>query len=366
MRHVSGKTALMALALLLALAFAPYPPASAQTISDCTQSNLQNVAGNTSFVVTITSATPRFVPSTTLAFCDVTGDITTDNPGPNTVEFELGLPVVSNGRFLFLGGGGFNGYIPQNVVDAGVAEEFATAYTDSGHESFFASNPTFAGFSALDGSWALLQPSDMPNTPAQVDFSYRGVHSTTVVGQSITTGYYGLSTSPISYFDGCSTGGREALVEAQKFPDDYKGIIAGDPAISDPIAGFNWNDQALLSSAAAYLPNSAVETLDAAVTAACDGSDGVLDGLIEDPRLCKFDPASIECEGGNTSNCLTAAQVATVNAIQAGARAEDGTQLYPGYTLSNPGGSDGWEDWITGNTNNSTPIFGIAEPWGVI
>jgi feruloyl esterase len=359
MKNHCQKMGGLALGMTVALAFAPCLPASA----DCTLTDLQALAAKTSFTVRITSATPTDVPSTTIAFCDVRGNITTNDPGPNTVEFELGLPVLANGRFLFLGGGGFNGYIPAGVVDAGVSAGFATAYTDSGHESFFASIPGEEGFSALDASWGLL-PGDLPNTPAQVDYSYRGVHASTVVAQSITTGYYSMSSSPISYFDGCSNGGREALVEAQKFPDDYNGIVAGDPAISDPIAGFNWNDEALLSSSNAYLPPSAVAILDAAVTAACDGSDGVLDGLIEDPRLCKFAPASIQCKGGNTSNCLTAAQVATVKAIQAGARAEDGTQLYPGYSLSNPGGSDGWDLWITGFVTPTIPPPADGEPWG--
>jgi feruloyl esterase len=362
MKNHCLKMGALALGMMLALAFAPCLPASAQTIPGCTLTDLQALAGKTSYTVTITSATPADVPSTTIAFCDVRGNITTEDPGPNTVEFELGLPVLDNGRFLFLGGGGFNGYIPAGEVDDGVSVGFATAYTDSGHESFFASIPGEEGFSSLDGSWGLLA-GNMPNTPAQVDFSYRGVHASTVVAQSITAGYYSMTSSPISYFDGCSTGGREALVEAQKFPDDYNGIVAGDPAISDPIAGFNWNDQALLSSFDAYLSNSAVAILDAAVTAACDGSDGVIDGLIEDPRLCKFNPASIECKGGATSNCLTAAQVATVRAIQKGARAEDGTQLYPGYTLSNPGGSDGWDLWITGFVTPTIPPVG-GEPWG--
>lgn len=353
MQHLSGKATLTALVLVLAL----LPSASARAgTASCTQTELQSLASNTSYTVTITSATAETTP---VSFCDVTGNITTENPGPNTVMFELGLPDNFNGRFLFLGGGGFNGYIPTGVVDAGVTAGFATAYTDSGHESMFASNPSLAGFSALDGTWALLEPGNVPDTAAQADFSYRGVHSTTVVAQSITGGYYS-SSNLISYFDGCSTGGREALVEAQKFPDDYDGIVAGDPAISDPIAGFNWNYQALFSSSDAYLPPTAIVTLDAAVTAACDGSDGVIDGLIQDPRLCKFDPASIECKGSNTSNCLTAAQVATVKAIQAGARAEDGTQLYPGYTLSNPGGTDGWILWITG----APPTSGPPEPWG--
>src|SRR5580704_7091031 len=267
MKNHCLKMGALALGMMLALAFAPCLAASAQTIPGCTLTDLQALAGKTSYTVTITSATPADVPSTTIAFCDVRGNITTEDPGPNTVKFELGLPVLENGRFLFVGGGGFNGYIPVGAVDDGVSVGFATAYTDSGHESFFASIPGEEGFSTLDGSWGLL-PGNMQNTPAQVDFSYRGVHASTVVAQSITAGYYSMTSSPISYFDGCSTGGREALVEAQKFPDDYNGIVAGDPAISDPIAGFNWNDQALLSSFDAYLSNSAVAILDAAVTAA--------------------------------------------------------------------------------------------------
>ncbi|MGH8013101.1 MAG: tannase/feruloyl esterase family alpha/beta hydrolase, partial [Candidatus Binataceae bacterium] len=154
---------------------------------------------------------------------------------------------------------------------------------------------------------------------------------------------------------------REAMVEAQKFPDDYNGIIAGDPAIGDPIAGFNWNDQALLASPASYLTPSAIETLDTAVTAACDQSDGVEDGLIQDPEFCHFNVRRLECHGHTSTNCLTEEQIATVEQIVAGAHTEDGDQIYPGYTLSNPGGGDGWIEWITGATQ---PTFNVAEPWG--
>ena len=191
MKNYCQKMGALALGMTVALAVAPCLPASALTIPGCTQTDLQDLANNISaFAVTITSATPTYVPSTTIAFCDVTGDITTEVPTANTVEFELGLPAASfNGRLLFLGGGGFNGYIPAGVVDGGVSVGFATAYTDSGHESVFASDPSLAGLSALDGSWGLLQPGNIPNTAAQVDFSYLGVHASTVVAQSITTGY---------------------------------------------------------------------------------------------------------------------------------------------------------------------------------
>jgi feruloyl esterase len=352
------KIGAMTLGITLIAALALPRPGLATPPASCNSTNLQGLADKiTSFAVTISSASPSLTP---VSFCDVKGEITTEVPTPNTVEFELGLPAIYNGRLLFLGGGGFNGYIPAGVVDGGVSAQFATAYTDSGHESSFASIAGEEGLSALDGSWALL-PDGQPNTAAQADFGYLGVHASTVVAQALTAGYYG--NSPISYFEGCSTGGREALVEAQEFPGDYQGIVAGDPAISDPIAGFTWNDEALLSTPDAYLSNSAVATLDAAVTAACDASDGVVDGLIEDPRLCNFDPASIECKRGATSNCLTSAQVATVKAIQAGARAGNGTQLYPGYSLSNPGGSDGWDLWITGFENPTLPPVD-GEPWG--
>jgi feruloyl esterase len=116
------------------------------------------------------------------------------------------------------------------------------------------------------------------------------------------------------------------------------------------------------TSGDSWLPPAQIAVLDAAVTKACDGSDGVIDGLIEDPRLCKFDPASIQCTGGITTNCLTAPHVATVKKIYAGATAA-GTQLYPGYMVSDPGGVDGWILWITGYY---TPIFGSANPWGTV
>ena len=138
------------------------------TAAVCNAANLQTLADKiTSFAVTINSATPAATP---VPFCDVKGDITTEVPTPNTVEFELGLPATYNGRLLFLGGGGFNGYIPAGVVDGGVRAQFATAYTDSGHESSFASLAGEEGLSALDGSWGLL-PDGGPNTAAQVDLS---------------------------------------------------------------------------------------------------------------------------------------------------------------------------------------------------
>jgi feruloyl esterase len=340
---------------IIALAIAVFAGNSrATTPPACSVTYFQSVAPAN---VTITSAS---MTTTAPIFCDIRGTIatTTDNE-TNSVLFALGLPELWNGRFVFIGNGGFAGSL-QGVLGgeyaAAIGAGFAAAATDTGHES-----PYGPALGSLDGSFGLIngQAGD-PNLPAIEDFAYRAVHLSAVTAETLTTSYY--QSSMFSYFDGCSTGGRQALVEAQKFPMDFNGIIAGDPAIGNPIAGFNWNDQALLQSPDGYLDPTAIATLDAAVTQQCDGSDGLIDGMIEDPRLCHFDPKSIECKKGATTGCLTAAQVKTVKAILHGAQGVGG-QLYPGYTPSNPGGADGWTAWITGTT---TPTFDSANPWGTV
>jgi feruloyl esterase len=323
----------------------------------CSVAALQPVAA-----ADTTIASAAIVPLGGGSYCDVKGAITTTTSGQTgTVIFELGLPTPWGGRFLFLGNGGFAGSL--QAVDNGdfafvLGLGFAAAVTDTGHESIY----NGIGLGLFDASFGLIGGmAGMPNLAATEDFSYRAVHLSTVAGETLTNQYYGAAM--FSYFYGCSTGGRQGMVEAQKFPDDYNGIVAGDPAIGNPIAGFNWNDLALLSDSTgnSYLPTAKIDLLDHAVLSACDSSDGVIDGLIEDPRLCKFDPESIKCKGADAPTCLTAAQVATVKKIYAGATTPDGAQLYPGYTASDPGGVDGWKQWITGFV---PPVFGVANPWG--
>jgi feruloyl esterase len=184
---------------------------------------------------TITSAAMVTSPVT---YCDVKGTIATSTDGQiNTVIFELGLPNIWIGDFVFIGNGGFAGSL--QAVDEGefiasVSVGLARAATDTGHES------VLGPLGALDGSFGLTDGNE-PALAAREDFSYRAVHLSTVASETITTAYYGSKI--FSYFDGCSTGGRQAMVEAEKFPTDFNGIVAGDPAIGDPIAGFNWNDQ---------------------------------------------------------------------------------------------------------------------------
>jgi hypothetical protein len=277
----SRRAALLGFATVFLSWFYAAPRAAAATLA-CDVATLQGALPS-SLNVTLASATSESSP---VAYCDVIGAIATSTYGqPGSVGLEIALPLAWNGRFLFIGGGGYVGSLANQETDFPPALEagFAAAITDTGHES------ELGPLVDLDGSYAFL-PDGQPNQASREDFAYRAVHLSTVAAKTLTEAYYG-TTSMNAYFDGCSTGGRQAMVEAQKFPNDYNGIVAGDPALGVPIAGFNWNDQALLANADSYLPVAKVELLDQAVLAECDSLDGVTDGLIQDPRKCHFNPA---------------------------------------------------------------------------
>jgi len=326
---------------LLSLGLWAVPEALAA--ADCTQSVIQGISpANT----TIVSATPQSDP---VAYCDVLGYVTTLHPGPNQVNFELTLPAEGNGRFLFIGNGGFGGgfgfpeVFPdfESIPDLTKAG-FAIAFTDTGHQGSF-----------LDGSWAL------DDQAKQDDFLFRGVHVTTVAAKTITSRFYGRQ--PRSYFAGCSDGGREALVEAQRYPTDFDGIVAGDPAIGASVAGFNWNQEHLTVAADDYLPADKLALIDTAVLNSCDAADGVADGLIQDPRKCKFDPAVLLCSLGGSSNCLTPGQVASLKAVYSGATRMNGQNVYSGFSESDSAADGSWGTWITGLVAPDAP--GSPEPW---
>jgi pimeloyl-ACP methyl ester carboxylesterase len=308
----------------------------------CTQAGIQGIAPSDT---TITSAT---LQSTPVIYCDIFGYVTTTNPGPNQVIFELGLPdpTAWNGGFVFTGNGGYAGGLDtaELPVSAWVPFGPAAAVTDTGHES----SSTTGG---PDASFALNNPG------AQADWLYRSVHVVTVASKAIIDGYFGQE--PGSLFYGCSTGGRQALVEAQRYPDDFNAIVAISPALGNWVAGFNHNSEAVTATRASYLPSDKIDLINQAVLQGCDAADGVSDGLIQDPRKCTFDPASLRCKGPDKPSCLTSAQVATVDAIYQGTG-----QTYPGYTKSDPGVEDNWEDWITGLT--APDQLRTSEPWSSI
>lgn len=323
----------------------------------CTRAAIQRVAPSDT---TIVSATWRSDP---VSYCDVRGYVTTNHPGPNQVNFELGLPNVWNGRFLFIGNGVFAGsfdfpsvfldFLTPFPIPLEVTAGFATVITDTGHQGT-------GDLPFLDGSWAL---NDLGK---QDDWLFRAVHVIAVASKSITHGFY--RTPLRSYFAGCSTGGRQALVEAQQYPTDFDGIIAGDPALGALPLGANWNEQHIAAIAANYIPPEKLALVDATVMQGCDAADGVRDGLIQDPRKCTFEPAGLLCTNGDNSDCLTAGQVATLEAIYAGASTANGRQVYPGFTKSDPVGNpdlafgeDGWALYTTGFEPPNAP--GTGAPW---
>jgi len=325
--------------LLLTLWLGAVPTALAAV--DCAQSAIQAIApANT----TILSALPQSDPP----LCDVVGYVTTLHPGPNQVNFELTLPAKSNGRFLFIGNGGLAGGLgfPEVFPDfedltSLTKAGFATAFTDTGHQGSF-----------LDGSWAL------DDQAKQDDFLFRGVHATAVAGKTITNWFYGRRSR--AYFAGCSDGGREGLIEAQRYPADFDGVVVGDPALGAVIPGLNWNQEHLTASADNYVPTEKLALVDAAVVNSCDATDGVVDGLVQDPRRCTFDPASLLCSSGDVSNCLTAAQLESLKTVYGGATT-NGRIVYSGFSKSDSAADGSWGTWITGLVAPDAP--GTPEPW---
>jgi Uncharacterized protein conserved in bacteria len=178
-----------------------------------------------------------------------------------------------------------------------------------------------------------------------VDWGYRATHLMTVVAKSIAKSYYAKDPQE-SYFQGCSTGGHQAITEARRYPEDYNGIIAGDPAnnrVRLHMVGY-WNYEATHSDPASYIPVSKLPMLNKAVLDACDKIDGLADGIIDDPRKCKFDPALLTCKNGDAADCLTAPQVAAMKKIYDGPRNPRTKELifpgmYPGSEV-NPLGLD--------------------------
>ena len=265
-------------------------------------------------------------------FCRVAGLIS-----PST-KFEVWLPLKAewNGRFQGVGNGGMAGGIAYFSLRSAVEAGYAAVSSDLGHEG-----------GGVDGSFAIGAPEKVR------DWGYRATHEMTRVGKALTTAFYG--TKPrYSYFIGCSGGGRQSLIEAQRFPDDYDGILAGDPTIDFShltTGGRLWEELSMFRTAngAGYIPAEKIPTIAAAVVAACDALDGVRDGILEDPRQCQFQPASLKCMQGDRSDCLTPPQVEALEKIYAGATTTAGKQVYPGYERGGESGPAGWSSYVSGS-----------------
>lgn len=241
------------------------------------------------------------------------------------IKAELWLPASGwNGKFMAIGNGGWAGTIPYGAMLDPLVRGYATASTDTGHDT------TTPG-----GSFALGHPEKL------TDFGYRAVHETTLKAKAIIAAYFG-GAPKLAYWNGCSSGGREGLKEAQRFPADFDGIVAGAPANYWTHLGAQqvWIAQAVHKDEASYIPPNKYPLIHNAVLQACDARDGVKDGVLENPTRCKFDPKVLECKGADGPTCLTTPQVEAARKIYSSVvNPRTKEQIYPGLM---PGGELNW------------------------
>jgi feruloyl esterase len=265
-----------------------------------------------------TPPTGRPDPYRTLPeFCRVAATLTPSTD--SDIKVEVWLPTANwNRKLQVVGNGGWAGVISYGALAEGVRTGYATASTDTGH-------------TGGTGAFALGHPEKL------IDFSWRSEHETTVKAKAIVQLFYDAAPRR-SYWNGCSTGGRQALKEAQMFPDDFDGIIAGAPG--NRTAMGLWIGQALLKDPASFIPASKYPLIHRAASAACDAADGLKDGLISDPMHCKFDPGVLLCKDGDAADCLTQAQVEAARKVYGpGRNPRTGRELFPSLA---PGSELGW------------------------
>jgi Tannase and feruloyl esterase len=296
------------------------------------------------------AATPASAPDQ----CRVTGMIAPE------IAFEVSLPAKWNGRFYMIGNGGHAG---ESLEDAGrVAQRnqavqlgFAVAQTNTGHDARKEPGGTFV----------------MSNPEKAIDYAWRAVHLTATIAKEITKDYYGKGIAR-AYWNSCSNGGRQGLLEAQRFPDDFDGIVANAPWVDQTgfTIGALWNQRAL--SAAPVTP-AKLALVAEKVMAKCDAVDGLKDGLIDDPRKCSFNPVRdvpVCAAGSDGADCLTAAQAETVAKIYSGPMSK-GKQIFPGYMPGSEavttggfggGSGSGWLNVIVSAQPEGKPAdFNLAE-----
>jgi hypothetical protein len=276
--------------------------------------------------------------------CRVTA-IATHPPSGDKIRIWIGIPTANwNGRFLGVGGGGFTGGNAAGVNQP-VALGYASGSTDTGHEGG-------SGSFALDANgrlnWQLIR-----------DNAHLGIHEMTVTGKALTQAMYGAAPR-YSYFNGCSTGGRQGLMEAQRYPQDYNGIVSGAPAI-------NWTrflpqelwGAVMLNAAANPIPACKLAAATAAAIAACDAIDGVKDGVIEDPKRCNYDPKPLIGTSAGDCGTFTQADVDLIRKFWEGPRREDGSFLWYGQTR----GADLNAMYASRGSPLKPQAFGIALDW---
>jgi feruloyl esterase len=276
--------------------------------------------------------------------CRVTA-VTTHPPTGDKVRIWVAIPVANwNGRFLGTGGGGFSGGSAAGVMQPAAAG-YAAGATDTGHEGA-------SGSFALDANGRLNWQSIRNN-------AHVGIHEMTVTGKALTQAMYGVAPR-YAYFNGCSTGGRQGLMEVQRYPQDYNGVVSGAPAI-------NWNrfhvqhlwGPVVMNAADNAIPSCKLSAATAAAITACDTIDGVQDGVIEDPRRCTYDPKALVGTSPGECGAFTAADADVIRRLWEGPRRQDGSFLWYGL----PRGADLNALWTSRGTPPRPQPFGISMDW---
>lgn len=322
MRKLAGVWAAMVLAAWSSVHAAEVPKAAVDAqisaSTACEQLAALDLSQDPEAPATITRA--AVLPEGAGKVCAVTGYVQPQ------VQFEVRLPITTwNGRYFQIGCGGFCGFV--NIAGCGdmLAKDYVVAANNLGH----------VGDALRDPLWG-------SSSDARRDYGARGTHVTALVAKRLIAAFYGKAPA-FSYFRGCSTGGREGLMAAQHWPEDFDGIVAGDPAFAGRLGAIAnvWAAQKLFRRGnVPVLDRASLTLLHERTMAACDGLDGLKDGIIMDPRQCRFDPASLRCAAGASKDCLTAEQVAAAKAVYDGPRNSAGKLLYPGGMM--PGSEGAW------------------------
>jgi feruloyl esterase len=348
MEAATRKTAAALTAMLLASTASSALAAPACTVEALNALHVPNVS--------VTAATQTAATGNTPAHCSVQGVVTTHGEGApdGSARVVIELPDTWQQRFFSMGVGGNAGTLNPavNATDraAALGKGYVVIVTDTGHTG-----------NGTDANWVVTADGKR-DTAKIADFFYRAEHDVTVAGKQLAQAFYAAPVQH-AYFDGCSNGGRMAMMEADRYPTDYDGIIAGDPGMDYHSAMLRFVVQkAALASPAAYLPQSLLAAIDKRVTERCDAIDGATDGLVQDPARCPIHAEDLLCHAGQTTDCLSPEQARVLHAYTTALHDRHGHLLFPGYALTNLSGSRGISYWTTGDT---APNLAQPEaPWG--
>ncbi len=303
----------------------------------------------------VTEATPKPAANGIPAYCDVQGTVVTKGANqPNGLaRFAMQLPEHWEGRFLFLGVGGNAGNLnpSANPVDRAQAlgKGYATILTDTGHVG-----------DGTTAKWTRL-PDGKADNVKMVDFFHRAAHNVTVAGKAFASAYYSGKITH-AYFDGCSTGGRMALMEAERYPEDYDGVISGDPMMSfNTYTARAVVQKAALSSPKAYISPGLLAEIDTRVRATCDAIDGAKDGLVQNPTACPIKAPDLLCKPGETAACLNPEQMQVVKTYTSPFHDRHGKTVFGPWAITDLAGAQGVAYNVTGQAQPD--LSTLSNPW---